>query len=70
MQDRFTKKEAMNALEFGTIVWENPEEYFQMLKDNGIYDGETLKQARENQLRDISVVNYEDHEYLIGVEEI
>lgn len=65
MLDRCTKREAERHLNNGTIVYENPEEYIQSLKDCDCYSGETLEQIREGKIRDVSLIEYEGHEYLI-----
>ena len=63
-QDGCTRKEAERHLKTGTTIYENPEEYIEMLKDNDCYEGETLDDIRKG-MQDISMVTYEGHEYLI-----
>ena len=63
-QDRCTRKEAEKHLKDGTTIFENPEDYIQMLKDNDCYDGETIEDFRKG-MPDISMVMYEGHEYLV-----
>ena len=65
MEDRCTKREAEEFLRKGTTVYEDPKEYIQSLKDCDCYDGETLEQIREGKIRDVTMVEYEGHEYLI-----
>lgn len=64
-QDRCTSKEAERFLKNGTTIYENPEEYISMLKDNGVYEGETLDDFRRG-APDISMVWHNDHEYLVA----
>lgn len=66
MQDRYTKKEAEAALERGTMVYDDFQDYIDnVLKANGIYEGETIEQARAGQLKDISRVVLDGEEYFI-----
>lgn len=66
MQDRYTKKEALAALERGTLVYDDFQDYIDnVLKANGIYEGETIEQARAGQLKDISRVVLDGVEYFI-----
>ena len=64
-QDYCTTKEAEAALKRGTIIYDDPEEYISTLKENGIYEGKTLDDYRRG-VPDISMVWYNDHEYLIA----
>lgn len=65
IEDRCTKREAERYLDRGTVVYENPEEYIQSLKDCDCYNGETLEQIRNRGKSDVNMVEYEGHEYLI-----
>jgi len=69
MADRCTKAEAENYLSKSSsssvLIYENPEEWIQSLKDCGCYEGQTISEAKNNSYPDISVVNFENHEYLI-----
>lgn len=68
LQDRCTKKEAEDRLKRNTvIIYEDPAEYIQTLKDNDCYEGETIEDLRRG-LPDLSMVVYEGHEYLIAYE--
>ena len=64
--DGITSQDAKKYMDAGrTIIYECPEEYLDTLKENGLYNGETLEQARAGALSDISVVECDGHEYLI-----
>lgn len=64
--DGITKQDAKKYMDAGqTIIYERPEDYIDTLKGNGLYNGETLEQARDGVLTDISIVKYDGHEYLI-----
>lgn len=65
MNDRCTKREAEKLLKNGSIVYENPEEWIINLKACDCYNGETLDDVRAGKIRDVSMVEYEGHEYLI-----
>ncbi len=66
MQANCSREEAEEYLEYGTEIYENPEEYIQMLNDHGCEAGLTVEQIRNGELRPHTViVAYENHEYLI-----
>lgn len=65
MQDRCTKKEAEKHLKTGTEIFENPEEYIEILKANNCYYGETIEAIRNHDIADTSMVIYNGHEYLV-----
>lgn len=65
MEDRCTMHEAIKHLKNGTMIWDNPEEWIQSLKDCDCYDGETIEDARAGKCANISVVEYQGREYLI-----
>lgn len=64
MEDYCTAKEAEKHLKDGTIIFENPDDYIEMLKDGGSYEGETIEDIRKG-MPDVSMVTYKGHEYLI-----
>jgi hypothetical protein len=63
--DRCTKSEAERFFNAGSIVYENPEEYFINAKACDCYFGETLEDIRAGRIEGVSLVNYNDHEYLV-----
>lgn len=67
MADRYTKKEAINSLDLGTLIYEDPEGYINDLKNTDCYEGETVEDARSGKLTDIDMVTYEGKEYLIVI---
>ena len=64
-QDYCTAKEAEAALKRGTIIYSDPQEFIDELKANDCYEGKTLDDYRRG-VPDISMVWYNDHEYLIA----
>lgn len=65
MEDGCTRSEAHRSLIAGACIFEDPEDWIQSLKDCDCYENETLDKARNHEYRGISMVKYEDHEYLI-----
>lgn len=65
MEDGCTEHDAERHLADGTVIFENPEEYIDTLKGCGSYDGETVEDARNGKLADVSMVTVDGHEYLI-----
>lgn len=67
MQDRCTRKEAEKHLKTGTIIYDDPQEYIDNLKENDCFDPEhdTLENYRRG-VPDISMVKYNNREYLIA----
>ena len=62
-EDGCTRSEAEKYLETGTTIFNSPEDYIEMLKANDCYEGETVEDIRKE--KDISLVTYEGHEYVI-----
>lgn len=65
MQDGCTKNDAERHLKGDTMIYEDPEDYIQTLKDCNCYDGETLDKVRNGMIADASTVMVDKHEYLI-----
>ena len=65
MQDGCTRNDAEWHLKGDTMIYEDPEDYIQTLKDCNCYDGQTLDQARNGMITDVSIVTVDNHEYLI-----
>lgn len=65
MEDGGTRSEAIDSLKRGATVFETPEEWIESLKDCDCYENETIEEAREGYYSGISVVTYQNHEYLI-----
>ena len=65
MADRCTESEAKAALKRGTQVYSIPQEWIESLKESGCYDGQTIEEARKGKYTDISMVIYDNQEYLI-----
>jgi len=65
MKDKCTESEAIKHLDKGTIVFENPDEWIDSLKDCNCYEGETIEDVRARKVPDVSIVEYDGHEYLI-----
>ena len=63
--DGCTRKEAEQYLKNGTLIYYNPNEWIDSLKDCNCYEGETIEEARQHKYENISVIKYHDHEYLI-----
>lgn len=64
-QDHCTRRTAERYIrENRVVIYEKPDEYFQMLKDNNVYEGETIEDIRRG-LPDVSAVKYNDHEYIV-----
>lgn len=59
-EDRCTRSEAEKHLKNGTMIFDSPEDYIEMLKANDCYEGETVED-----MPDTSLVTYEGHEYVI-----
>ena len=67
MQDHLTSREAENYVKNHTAdIYEDPAKFIQMLKDNDWFYGETLEDIRARKVSGVSMVKYEDHEYLIS----
>lgn len=67
MADGYTKREAEKSLDFGTTIYEDFEDYATMLKENGIYNGETIEDARDGKIADLDVTTYAGKEYFIEI---
>ncbi len=65
MYDNCTRKEAEQYLKNGTLIYDNPSEWIDSLKDCNCYEGETIEEARQYKYENISVIEYQGHEYLI-----
>lgn len=65
METRMTKADAERHIKKGCTIWENPENYIQCLKDNRIWQGQTVDSIRQGLEEDLETVTYEGHEYLI-----
>ncbi len=65
MQDRATKAEAEQLLKKGTMIYENPEEYFRNLKECDCYNGENMEDIRAGKGGDLQAVTYNGKEYLV-----
>lgn len=66
MEDYCTRKEAIEHLKRGTIVWENINDYIANLKDCDCWEGETEESIREDSNPDMPiVVTYKGKEYLV-----
>ena len=65
MADRCMKAEAERFIKNGAIIYEDPEDWIQTLKDSDVYEGETIQDARNGAYECISVVTVDNHEYLI-----
>lgn len=64
-QDRCTRREAERFInQSRVIIYKDPAEYIQMLKDNDVYEGETIEDIRRG-LPDVSAVKYNGHEYIV-----
>lgn len=65
MADRCSKNEAEHLLANGTIIWENPEEWIQNLKDSDCYDGQTVEDAIDGRLTNVSGIKIDGTTYII-----
>ena len=63
--DRCTESEAKAALKRGTQIYSKPQEWIDSLKESNCYDGQTIEEARKGKYTDISMIEYDNHEYLI-----
>lgn len=65
MSDGCTLSEAEKALRRGTIVYSSIAEYITVLKDCGMYEGETAEKIRSGAYADIKAVSCGGHEFLV-----
>lgn len=63
--DGYTKSEAEKCLSCGTVIWENPNEYINNLKESGCWAGETVEDMKTHKIANISYVEFEGHCYYI-----
>ena len=66
IEDRNTKNEALKRIKEETaIIYDDFSEYVENLKGCGVYEGETVEDAKTGNIRDMSYVNYGGADYFI-----
>lgn len=60
MEDRYTRKEAIAALELGTMVYEN-------IEDLAVDFDATVEEIRAGECEDLKSVMHDGHEYGVAV---
>lgn len=64
MQDRCSKREAEDYLKRGTIIYTDPQEWIDGLKDNDCYNGQTIEDIKAGQTY-LEPVEYEEKTYYV-----
>lgn len=65
MDDSCSRSEAEKLIKNGTLIWENPEEWIENLKECGCYEGQTVEAAIDGKLTDVSGVKIDGVTYII-----